>query len=78
MMSVFDIVLLVVYIVLMPPMALLIVFGIYDYIKGTSDAEKLLKKLRIPLSYKQILIITFVCAVLMTVIYLLMYDRGLL
>lgn len=39
-------------------------FGIYELIMGPADAEKLLKKLHIPLSYKQILIIGFIFVVL--------------
>lgn len=44
--------------------ALFALFGIYELIMGPADAEKLLKKLHIPLSYKQILIIGFIFVVL--------------
>ena len=38
---------------------------------GPAGAEALLKKLRIPLTYNQVLIIGFVCIVLMIVTYIL-------
>ena len=37
--------------------ALFALFGIYELIMGPADAEKLLKKLHIPLTYNQTLII---------------------
>ena len=40
---------------------LFFVFGVYEYIMGPANAGKLLKRLRIPLSYKQTLVIGFVC-----------------
>lgn len=48
-----------------------IVYGIYEQIMGPAGAEALLKKLRIPLTYNQVLIIGFVCIVLMIVTYIL-------
>ena len=36
-------------------------FGIYEYIMGPEDLKKLLKKLNIPLTYNQFLIIGFIC-----------------
>ena len=48
-----------------------IVYGIYEQIMGPAAAEALLKKLRIPLTYNQVLIIGFVCIVLMIVTYIL-------
>ncbi len=39
-------------------------FGIYELIMGPADAEKLLKKLHIPLSYNQTLIIGFIFIIL--------------
>ena len=50
---------------------LLAIFGIYEQIMGAADAEKLLKKLHIPLSYEQVLIIWFVCIALMIITYFL-------
>ena len=47
------------------------IFGVYEQIMGPEDAEKLLKKLHIPLSYNQALIIGFVCLALMIVSYIL-------
>ena len=40
--------------------ALFALFGIYELIMGPADAEKLLKKLHIPLTYNQTLIIGFI------------------
>ena len=47
------------------------IFGVYEQIMGPADAEKLLKKLHIPLSYNQALIIGFVCLTLMIISYIL-------
>jgi hypothetical protein len=47
------------------------VFGIYEQIMGPAYAEKLLKKLHIPLSYNQALIIGFGCLALMIISYIL-------
>ena len=47
------------------------IFGICEQIMGPADAEKLLKKLRIPLSYNQTLIIGFACLALMIISYIL-------
>ena len=47
------------------------VFGIYEQIMGPAGAEKLLKKLHIPLSYNQVIIIGFACLVLMIVSHIL-------
>ena len=47
------------------------ILGIYDQIMGPDDTKKLLKKLKIPLSYNQILIIELVCIVLLFVTYIL-------
>lgn len=46
------------------------IFGIYEQIMGPADAAKLLKKLNIPLSYKQVLIIGFTCIALTIITYL--------
>ena len=40
------------------------IIGIYAEIMGIADANKLLKKWRIPLNYKQIEIIGLICIVL--------------
>ena len=47
------------------------IFGIYEQIMGPADAEKLLKKLHIPLSYNQALMLGFACLALMIVSYIL-------
>jgi len=47
------------------------VFGIYEQIMGPADAKKLLKKLHIPLSYKQVLIIGFINFEIMFITYFL-------
>lgn len=44
--------------------ALFALFGIYELIMGPADAEKLLKKLHIPLTYNQTLIIGFIFVIL--------------
>lgn len=46
-------------------------FGIVEYILGPNDVEKLLKKINIPLSYNQILIIGFICLALMIITYII-------
>lgn len=46
-------------------------FGIYEQIMGPADAERLLEKLHIPLSYKQVLFVGFVCVGLMIITYIL-------
>ena len=47
------------------------IFGVYEQIMGPADAEKLLKKMHIPLSYNLALIIGFVCLALMIISYIL-------
>ena len=47
------------------------IFGIYEQVMGPADAEKLLKKLHIPLNYNQVLIIGFICLALMIGSYIL-------
>ena len=47
------------------------IFGIYDQIMGPANAEKLLKRLNIPLNYRQVLIIGFVSLVIMFIVYVL-------
>ena len=46
-------------------------FGIYEQIMGPDDSKNLLKKLHIPLSYKQVLIIGFGCLILLIVLNIL-------
>jgi hypothetical protein len=36
-------------------------FGLYEQIMGPADAERLLKRLNIPWSYKKVLIAGFIC-----------------
>lgn len=64
-------ILLIVNIISFAATVLFVIFGVYEQIMGPADAEKLLKKLRIPLSYNQALIIGFVCLTLMIVSYIL-------
>ena len=44
-----------------------VVFGLYEQIMGPANAEKLLEKLNIPLSYNQVLIIGFVSLAIMII-----------
>ena len=46
-------------------------FGVYEQIMGPADAEKLLKRLRISLTYNQVLIIGFICLAVMIITYIL-------
>ena len=64
-------ILLIVNIISFAATVLFAIFGIYEQIMGPADAEKLLSKLHIPLSYNQVLIIGFVCLALMIVCYIL-------
>lgn len=51
--------------------ALFALFGIYELIMGPADAEKLLKKLHIPLTYNQTLIIEFIFVILAIAWYII-------
>lgn len=51
--------------------ALFALFGIYELIMGSADAEKLLKKLHIPLTYNQTLIIGFIFVILAIAWYII-------
>lgn len=51
--------------------ALFALFGIYELIMGPADAEKLLKKLHIPLTYNQTLIIGFIFLILAIAWYII-------
>lgn len=51
--------------------ALFALFGIYELIIGPADAEKLLKKLHIPLTYNQTLIIGFIFVILAIAWYII-------
>ena len=64
-------ILLIVNIIFFAATVLFAIFGLYEQIMGPAYAEKLLKKLHIPLSYNQALIIGFVCLGLMIVSYIL-------
>ena len=64
-------ILLIVNIISFSATVLFAIFGVYEQIMGPAAAEKLLKKLHIPLNYNQALIIGFVCLVLMIVSYIL-------
>ena len=64
-------ILLIVNIISFAATVLFAIFGVYEQIMGPADAEELLEKLHIPLSYNQALLIWFVCLVLMIVSYIL-------
>lgn len=64
-------ILLIVNIISFVVTVLFAIFGIYEQIMGPADAEKLLKKLHIPISYNQALLIGFTCLVLMIISYIL-------
>ena len=66
-----NVVLRIVNIISFTVTVLFAMFGVYEQIMGPADAEKLLKKLHISLSYNQVLIIGFVCLALMIVSYIL-------
>lgn len=66
-----NIILLIVNIISFCATVLFAIFGIYEQIMGPTDAEKLLKKFQVPLSYNQVLIIGFVCIVLLIISYIL-------
>lgn len=51
--------------------ALFALFGIYELIMGPADAEKLFKKLHIPLTYNQTLIIGFIFVILAIAWYII-------
>ena len=51
--------------------ALFALFGLYELIMGPADAEKLLKKLHIPLTYNQTLIIGFIFVILAIAWYII-------
>jgi len=59
-----NILLLIVNIISLAATVFFAIFGVYEQIMGPTDAEKLLKKLHIPLSYNQALIIGFICIAL--------------
>ena len=64
-------ILLIVNIISFAATVLFTIFGVYEQIMGPADAEKLLKKLHISLSYNQAIIVGFVCLALMIVSYIL-------
>ena len=47
------------------------IWAVYEEIMGAANAEKLLKKLHIPLSFDQACIIGIVCVALMAISYIL-------
>lgn len=51
--------------------SLFAIFGVYELIMGPADAEKMLKRIHVPLSYNQTLIIGFVCVALLIISYIL-------
>ena len=69
--SFINVFLLIIHVTSFATTVLFAIFGIYEQIMGPADAEKLLKKLHIPLSYNQTLIIGFACLALMIISYIL-------
>ena len=69
--AIINTILLIVNIISFAATVLFAIFGVYEQIMGPADAEELLEKLHIPLSYNQALIIGFVCLALMIVSYIL-------
>lgn len=65
MMRFINIALLIVEIVSFVITILFVIFGIYEQLMGPADAEKILKKLHVPLTYNQVLIIGIICITLM-------------
>lgn len=66
-----NVVLLIVNVVSFAVTVLVGIWGVYEQIMGTAAAEKLLKKLHIPLSYTQTFVVGVLSMVLMTFSYLL-------
>ena len=66
-----DIIMQIVSIISYSATALFALFGIYELIMGPADAEKLLKKLHIPLTYNQTLIIGFIFVILAIAWYII-------
>ena len=64
-------ILIIVNIISFAATVLFAIFGVYEQIMGPADAEKLLKKLHIPLSYNQALFAGFTCLSLMIISYIL-------
>lgn len=60
-MTLFQCIVLVVNIISFVISVAFMIFYIYEQIRGTDNAKQLLKKLHIPLSYKTVLIIGYVC-----------------
>ena len=69
--SAVNAILLILNVIFFAVIALLVPFSIYEQIMGPADAKKLLKKLHIPLSYNQVLIIWFVCIAMSAIIWFL-------
>lgn len=69
--AIFNTILLIVNTISFVITVLFAIFGVYEQIMGPADAEKLLKKLHIPISYNQALIIGFACLALMIISYIL-------
>ena len=71
MMAFLRVVLLILNIIFFVLTVLFSILGIYEQITGPAQIEKLLKKLNIPLSYNQMLIVGLACVALMTITYIL-------
>ena len=69
--SFINTILLIINIISFSATVLFSIFGVYEQIMGPANAEKLLQKLHIPLSYNQVLIIGLIFLVLMITSYIL-------
>ena len=69
--SFWYVVLVIVNVITLLITVLYVFFYLYDWICGSEDAGKLLKKLHIPLSYRQAVIIGNICLVIYAITYAL-------
>jgi len=70
MMKIFQYFLLIINIVSFVFVLIFGVFGLVEYFLGPAGVEKFLKKLKIPLSYSQVLFIGFLCLAVMIISYI--------
>lgn len=68
--SLVEALLLVLNIIFFAGVVIFCLFGLYEYIMGPKDAERLLKKLNIPLSYKKVLVVGFICVGLTIILFI--------
>ena len=70
MMKIFQYFLLIINIVSFVFVLIFGVFGLVEYFLGSAGVEKFLKKLKIKLSYSQVLFIGFLCLAVMIISYI--------